>query len=67
MANSGINRGGWLAIGLALLGSLIALVNVVVRFQRSGAIDWGHVALAIGVPVLMYAMVGTRRRGSLGP
>jgi hypothetical protein len=61
VANSRINRGGWLAIGLAVLGSLIATVNEVVRFRRTGVIDWGHVALIIGVPVLMYAIVATRK------
>lgn len=65
MANSRINRVGWLAIGLAVLGSLVAIVNEVVRFRRSGAVDWGHVALIVGVPVLMYvlmyAIVSTRK------
>jgi hypothetical protein len=36
-------------------------VNEVVRFRRIGAIDWGHVALIVGVPVLMYAIVSTRK------
>jgi hypothetical protein len=57
VANRRINRVGWLAIGLAVLGSLVAIVNEVVRFRRSGAVDWGHVALIVGVPVLMYAIV----------
>ncbi|HMG13505.1 MAG TPA: hypothetical protein VK571_10025 [Gemmatimonadaceae bacterium] len=61
MATSRINRGGWLAIGLAVFGSLIAIVNEVVRFRRTSVIDWGHVALIIGVPVLMYAIVATRK------
>ena len=64
MASSRINRGGWLAISLAVLGSLIALVREFVLFRRSGAVDWGHLALAIGFPALMYAIVSARRRGS---
>lgn len=59
-----VNRGGWLAIGLAVLGSLVALVREFVLFRPSGAVDWGHLALALGVPVLMYATVTARRRGS---
>ena len=61
MPNNRINRGGWLAIGLAVLGSLVATVNEIVSFRRTGTIDWGHVALIVGVPVLMYAMVSNRR------
>jgi hypothetical protein len=61
VANSRINRGGRLAIGLAILGSLVAIVNEIVRFRRTGAIDWGHVALIVGVPVFMYAIVSTRQ------
>ena len=61
MANSRINRGGWLAIGLAVLGSLVATVNEIVRFRRTGTLDWGHVALIVGFPVLMYAIVSKRK------
>jgi hypothetical protein len=61
VAGSLINRGGWLAIGLAVLGSLVATVNEVERFQHTGAIDWGHVALIVGVPILMYAIVSKRK------
>jgi hypothetical protein len=64
MASNRINSGGWLAIGLAVLGSLIALVREFMLFQQSGAVEWGHVALALGVPVLMYAIVTSRRRGN---
>ncbi|MEK7316123.1 MAG: hypothetical protein AAB011_08090 [Candidatus Eisenbacteria bacterium] len=61
MASSRITRGGWLAIGLAVLGSLVAMVNEILRFQRMGALDWGRVALIVGVPVLMYAIVSKRK------
>ena len=60
VARSRINRGGWLAIGLAVLGSLIAMVNEIVRFRRTGTVDWGHVALIVGVPAIMYAIVSKR-------
>jgi hypothetical protein len=61
VTRSRINRGGWLAIGLAFFGSLIAIANEIVRFRRTGAVDWGHVALILGVPVLMYAIVSRRQ------
>ena len=62
MASNRTNRGGWLAIGLALLGSGVALVREIVIFRRSGDVDWGHVAFALGFPALMYAIVSARRR-----
>ena len=61
MARSRINRGGWLAIGLAVLGSLVAIANEIVRFRRTGSVDWGHVALIVAVPVLIYAIVSARQ------
>ena len=62
MTSRWINRGGWLAVGLAVLGSIIALVREFLRLRRSGGVDWGHVALAVGVPALMYAIVRGLRR-----
>jgi len=62
MPNNRINSGGWLAIGLALLASLIATANEIVHFRRTGALDWVHIALIVGVPVLMYAIVSARKR-----
>ena len=64
MASKRINRGGWLAISLAVLGGLIALASEFAAFRRSGAVDWGHVALALGVPALMFGIVSSRRSGS---
>jgi high-affinity Fe2+/Pb2+ permease len=63
MARGQISRGGWLAIALGVIGGLIALANVIVGYQRSGDIAWGKLALAIGVPILIYAMVSGRRNG----
>ena len=48
---------GTLAIGLAVLGGILALVNEGLNYRRGQALDWGHVALAFGVPALMYAIV----------
>lgn len=60
MANIRVGRMGWLAIGLAILGSVAATINEIVSFRRTGTVDWGHVALIIGVPALMYAIVSKR-------
>lgn len=57
MSDSRITRVGWIAIGIALVGGLVALFNVWSDYQKSGAIDWGHLALAIGVPLMIYVIV----------
>jgi hypothetical protein len=66
MPSTQISRAGWLAIGLAVLGGLLALLNEVVRYWRAEEVDWGHVALAVGVPALFYAVIrgaSKRREG----
>ncbi|MEO8133420.1 MAG: hypothetical protein ABI831_05555 [Betaproteobacteria bacterium] len=50
MTSIWISRLGKLAIGLVVLGGLVALVNEALSYQRGSALDWGHIALAIGVP-----------------
>ncbi|MEJ7811752.1 MAG: hypothetical protein WKG32_15175 [Gemmatimonadaceae bacterium] len=56
------HRLGTLAISLAILGGLVALGRETASYRRSGGVDWGHVALAFGVPAIMYGIVrGTRR------
>ena len=64
MAGSWVTRAGRLAIGLAVVGSLVAIVNETLSYRRSGVVDWGHIALAFGVPFLMYAIVrgGSKRQ-----
>jgi hypothetical protein len=62
MAGSRISRAGWLAISLAVIGSVVALAREFVLYRRTGAVDWGHIAIAIAVPVFMWAVVGSRRR-----
>jgi hypothetical protein len=57
MADSRISRSGWAAIGLAIVGGILALGNQAMRYQRSGAVDWGQVALGFGVPLLIFAIV----------
>ncbi len=58
-----IGRGGMLAMTLAVIGSLVALGNEIVGYRANGVVDWSHVALAIGVPAFIYAVV----RGSSQP
>lgn len=57
MSDRRIGRAGWLALGLALFGSLVAIVNEVSGYRETGVVDWGHVAQIVGVPVFMFAIV----------
>lgn len=61
MPKGNISRAGWLAFGLTVVGSLVAIVNEFASFRSAGAIDWGHVALIVGVPAFMYAIVASRK------
>lgn len=48
---------GWkVAVGLACLGGILALLNVVLEFRRSGHVEYGKIALAFGVPILFYVI-----------
>jgi hypothetical protein len=48
--------GGRIAIGLAIVGGVLALINVIIGYQRTGELDYGRLALAIGVPCFFYAI-----------
>ena len=53
-----------IAMALALVGALLALTNAYLQFQRTGQIAYGKIALAIGVPVLFYAIMRASRKSS---
>lgn len=56
---------GWqIALALALIGALLALTNAYLRFQRTGQIAYGKIALAIGVPALFYAIIRASRKSN---
>jgi hypothetical protein len=57
-----LSRVGRLAIGLAVLGGIVALVNETLSYRRSGNVDWEPVALAFGVPLLIYVIVRSASR-----
>ena len=53
-----------IAMALALVGALLALTNAYLQFQRTGQIAYGKIGLAIGVPVLFYAIMRASRKSS---
>jgi hypothetical protein len=57
MASDRLQRVAWLVVGLGVLGSVIALINVWTVYGRSGVLDWGRVALAVAVPILLFAIM----------
>lgn len=57
MAAARMRTAGVVAVTLAVVGGILALGNEVVQYRHTGAVAWGHVALAVGVPALMYAIV----------
>jgi len=65
MADGRITRVGWIAIGLAVLAGLLALFNEATGYRESGVVDWGHVSLAFGAPVLMYVMIKSAAKREL--
>jgi len=63
MNNQGAQElGKKIAIALAVLGGLLALTNVVLHYRSTGELDYGKIALAIGVPVLFYAILKSQDR-----
>ena len=56
-----MKRGWAIALGLAILGGLLALTNACLLYRRTGAIAYGKIALAIGVPILFYAIMRSTR------
>ncbi len=52
-----VGRIGIMAVALAAVGGVLALIREISSYRHTGAVDWGHVALALGVPALMCAIV----------
>ena len=51
-----MSRGWRLAVGLACLGGVLALTNVLLDYSRTGTLKYGKIALAFGIPLVFYAI-----------
>jgi hypothetical protein len=43
------------AVSVALVIGVVALMDVVQDYRRSGALNWGHAAISLGIPAACYA------------
>jgi hypothetical protein len=57
-----VGRTGQMAVVFAVLGGIVVVVNEILSYRSSGAVDWGRVALAFGVPLLIYVIVRSASR-----
>ena len=57
MTDEGISRTGKIAIVLAIIAGVLSLSRALYNYSQSGELDIGKVALGIGIPCLMYAIV----------
>ena len=52
-----ISKTGKVAIILAIIAGFLALVRALYNYTQSGEWDIGKIAMGIGIPLLMYAIV----------
>ena len=57
MSDQRIGKPGKVAIALAIIAGLLALSRVLYNYTQSGEWDIGKLALGIGIPCLIYAIV----------
>jgi hypothetical protein len=57
MPDRSLSTTGKIAIGLAIIAGLLALGRALYNYNQNGTVDVGKIALGIGVPLLMYALV----------
>ena len=57
VANQGISKGGKLAIALAVIAGVLSLSRAIYNYTQHGDLDYGKIALGIGIPILIFAVV----------
>jgi hypothetical protein len=63
MSDNGISKTGKVAIALAILAGLLALSRALYNYTQNGKWDIGKIALGIGIPFLMYAIIKSAASG----
>ena len=57
MSNESISKTGKVAIILAIIAGVLAISRALYNYSQSGEWDIGKLALGIGLPCLIYAIV----------
>ena len=57
MANQSIAKGGKVAIALAIIAGVLSLSRAIYNYTQPGELDIVKIALGIGIPCLVYAIV----------
>ena len=57
MSDTSMSTTGRVAIGLAIIAGLLALGRALYTYNQNGKWDVGKIALGIGLPCTMYAVV----------
>ena len=57
MFDESINKTGKVAIALAIIAGVLALSRALYNYTQSGELDIGKIAMGIGIPCLMYAII----------
>ena len=52
------------AMAVAVVAGLLTLTNGFLQFQRTGHVPYHKIGLAIGVPVLFYALLRGSRKST---
>src|ERR1700694_2314465 len=63
MANRNINKAGKVAIVLAVIAGVLSLSRAIYNYTQLGDLDIIKIALGIGIPGLMYALVKSAPAG----
>jgi hypothetical protein len=63
VANQRIGKTGKIAIALAVIAGLLSLSRAIYNYTQHGEIDIVKIALGIGIPCLMYALVRSAASG----
>lgn len=57
MSDKSMSKTGKVAIALAIIAGLLALSRALYTYTQNGKLDIGKIAIGIGIPCLIYAMV----------
>jgi hypothetical protein len=63
MSDQSMSKTGKVAIALAIIAGLLALSRALYNYAQNGQLDVGKIALGIGIPCLMYAIVRSAASG----